>query len=414
MNKVQGSICFAFPVLNGVRSGALMLAYRFICGLVERGESVKIIDFKSGLLKSLLDQSAVDFDFVDLECKDWSSRILSQDVVFGFNNDIYTYPFIFENNPRLFFYDVYPLFWANFLRPKGRSFKWLDILSSARYINSGIFLNGIAVMEPVSLRMLRARFPGTTFDSIPVIPIAIDIPSAQTKIYEKSNKMRVTYVGRSEAWKIRPLVKFIKDVLSEGLSEKIILNIVFSNISMGVDILEKELGCKLSDTGMLIRLYENLSSEALEKIILEESDFGFAMGTSALEFARFRCPTLLADVSNNSFPKNYKYKWLHEVEPGCLGLDLDASINSLRLTEGVSLSQVLDDLSAGYSDIADRCYNHVAAYHSMSRNLSLILSSVNNSCLRSDDIKAIVPWVYFKSQELRRKLIWKGKFLERR
>lgn len=414
MNKNQSSICFVFPVLNAVRSGALLLAYRFICGLVERGENVKVVDYSQGLLKNMLDESAVHFEFIDLEMKGWSACILSQDVVFGFNNDIYTYPFIFENNPRLFFYDVFPLFWNNFLKPKGRSFKWLDIIISRIYIESCFFSNGIAVMEPVSLKMLNARFPSIELSTVPVIPIAIKVLPLEAKACVGVYKRRITYVGRSEVWKIRPVVKMIEDILKSDLSEKIILNIVLSNINTGLNILEKELGCKLSDTGIEIQLYENLSARELEHIILKESDFGFAMGTSALEFARLKCPVLVADFSSASFSKEYKYKWLYQVEPGCLGLDIDDAINSMRLTEGVSFDQVLKDLSAGYSDIADSCYKHVNEYHSISKNLSLMLSAVNNSCLRASDLKAFVPWVYFKAQELRRKLIWKGKFLERR
>lgn len=410
----SGSICFSFPVLNGVRSGALLLAYRLICGFVEKGYDVKVIDYKSGLLKSLLDESEVKYSFVDLESEGWGCSILSNDVVFGFNNDIYTYPFIFENNPRLFFYDVYPPFWSNFLRPKGYVVEWLDSVVSSVYLKSSLFSSAIAVMEPVSVRMLQSRFPSVEFNSVPVVPVAVKVLPVEVKAYLGSKRSRITCIGRSELWKIRPLAKLIDDVLKCELASAVTLNLVLSDINIGVRMLERELGCKLSDTGLDIRLHENLESNEIEKIILEETDVGFAMGTSALEFARLKCPVLLADVSSNRFPDNYLYKWLYEVEPGCLGLDLDADINHLRLAEGVSLTTALEKLSSAYVEIANRCYEHVSYYHSLAGNVSKILSAVEGSCLRSNDIKALMPWVYFKAQELRRKFVWKGKYLERR
>src|SRR5690606_37539023 len=191
------SICVMFPVLDAKLSGALGVSYKVAKAVAESGLKLKILDYKSGLLHKMLTDEGCCFDFIDLSLKGWDSYIDERDVVFGFNNDIYNYPFFFRNNPYVYFYDVYPPFWHRFLKPKG-----IGLIGSDKFLRSisrrGFFDYAISVMEAKSKYNIASRFPDASVERVSVIPVSIrvDVNSFNFKL---GDRIRVTYIGRSEA-----------------------------------------------------------------------------------------------------------------------------------------------------------------------------------------------------------------------
>ncbi len=51
----------------------------------------------------------------------------------------------------------------------------------------------------------------------------------------------------------------------------------------------------------------------------------FAMGTSTLDGAKLGIPTVRLDYSYKSIPKNYKYKFFHEVKGYSMGERVESS-----------------------------------------------------------------------------------------
>lgn len=402
------NICVMFPVLDNKMSGALLVAFRVASYLIKKRMGVKVVDYKGGLLYKLLLDRELEFEFVDLDEYGWSQRIKDTDVVLGFNNDIYTYPFVFSGNPYIYIYDVYPPFWKRFLRPKG-----VPLIGTKRFIKKlareNFFNTALAVMESVSKHNIENRFASAVtsdLKSLPILPVSIDV---NKNGYKKTSnkKIRITYIGRSEVWKITPLVKIIRDFKSLGGGKDFIFNIVVSDAHKAKKIIN-EFGLEVEE--LSFSFFENIDADSLDYIIRNNTDIGFAMGTSALELASRGIPTVLVDFSSREIPAHYKYQWIFQVEGFTLGLDLDDPLNNNRLEKGISMAGVLNEFMYDSEMLSEKCYMYVLRNHSLDLNYSRLVELALSSKFRSKSLRSHLTFLFYLFQLLRKRLIGRAKY----
>lgn len=402
------NVCVMFPVLDNKMSGALLVAFRVACCLIKNRVGVKVIDYKDGLLYKLLLDRDLEFEFVDLDEYGWSQRIKGTDVVLGFNNDIYTYPFFFSGNPYIYIYDVYPPFWKRFLRPKG-----VPLIGTNRFIKKlsreKFFKTALAVMENVSKHNIENRFASVVTEDLkvlPVLPVSIDVDENDYK-KTSNEKIRITYIGRSEVWKITPLVKIIRDFKSLGLDKEFIFNIVVSDV-YEAKIIINDFGLEIE--GLSVSFFENIDADDLDHIIRNNTDIGFAMGTSALELASRGIPTILVDFSSREIPAHYKYQWIFQVEGFTLGLDLDDPLNNNRLEKGISMAGVLNEFMCDSERLSEECHMYVLRNHSLDMNYSRLAELALRSNFRSKSLRSHLTFLFYLFQLLRKRFVGRAKY----
>lgn len=385
-----------FPVVDNKMSGALLVAHRFAKTAMDAGVGVRLIDYVDGLLPRLLLKENYKFEFIDLEGGGWSNRVSSEDVVFGFNNDIYTYPHVFNNNPKVYIYDVYYPFWDRFLKPKN-----IPLPMSDKYVKSldekGFFYNALSVMEEMGSIKLKARFDFISPDNINVVPVSIAV-GENVFVPPAADEIKISYIGRSEFWKMAPLAKLIADLhlVQDSRRVNFCLSVVVSDVKKA-KILLGDLGCNFSN--LKIDFYENLSSSELERVVIRNTHIGYAMGASALEFASRGIPTLLADYSHKKIDPSYKYKWLHQAKGFTLGLDLDDHLNNSRLSEGVGISEVISDFLNDPREVSRKCFEYVGDYHLSMSNDKALLGRALGTTVRAKDMASFYTFCFILGKQ---------------
>lgn len=395
-----GALCFMFPVRQRLRSGALLSALKIAKVAYDAGYKIKVIDYQDGFLKFLLNELDTEFEFVDLENKGWNLQVLSSDVVVGFNNDIYNYPYMFKNNPKVYFYDVLPSFWGRFLKPLNIPLP-LKTSSFSKIYKAGLFKNALSFMEKASVATISQHFPDYCFKNIHYCPVSVELKGYKLTP-EVPEKLRLTYIGRSEVWKLTPLARLLNDLKESDLQASIALKIVLSDISKGKKLLEQLVG-PLSC--FEITFFENLGETQLNEIILNSTDIGLGMGTSALEFSKLGIATILLDFSKKNISKKYRYLWIYQAQEGTIGLDLDDPRNGSRFNEGCSISDMLNDYIVNSRAIATMSYEHVLKNHNQHKNYILLASRAASSPVRANHLKTMISRFFHIMQSLRNRYI---------
>jgi hypothetical protein len=363
---------------------------------------IKVIDYEKGLLMNSLLALGIQFEFIDLASHHWVKRIASSDTVFGFNNDIYCYPHLFKTNPKVFVYDVYYPFWSRFLRPLGFRLPF-ERFYLKKIGNSGLLESGIAFMEEKGAASLRSRIPTLPMSGYKIVPVSVDMGDLRATSVASRRDLRVTYIGRSEHWKLFPLIKFLEDIgdaLDPGCG--VTLHAVVSDVRMAKRMISSS---QLSER-LEIQYYENLAQSDLMQVVVDKTDIGFAMGTSVLEFAKVGVPCIVADFSHAKIEGEIGYRWLYEAVGFSLGRDLADANNR----EGRSLSELLDEYRARPSDVAKRCYEYARLNHSRDDNYARLLNYVLRSAVRAQDLSMFPSMVMHLFQEARRKIGGREKY----
>ncbi|MBN1970702.1 MAG: hypothetical protein JXR48_05055 [Candidatus Delongbacteria bacterium] len=186
-------------------------------------------------------------------------------------------------------------------------------------------------------------------------------------------EIKISYIGRSEEWKIFPLRKLIKDLSYVSLNYKVSLSvftdnkIIIQNRIKDIDVQELE-----------VCIYEKMNENEITNILNKEIDINVSMGTSSILGASLGIPTLLIDASNSEL-EFYKYKWLYETK----GFSLGTLINSNRFYEN---KHNLDDVIKSFFhdpnfrvDQSMKCFDYVKRNHNIDVVANLLVKSLKKS-----------------------------------
>jgi hypothetical protein len=165
-----------------------------------------------------------------------------------------------------------------------------------------------------------------------------------------------TFLGRGdEAWKALCATKLFADLRASG--RRIELHVITNKKE-----LFEEGFAKCGDASKItVRFHFGLKERTLWDFLVEKADIHFAMGTSALEAAKFGIPTILMDYSKKDFPEDYRYRWLFQSERYTLGDDIEHHPFKGR----VAIENILGMDERENGEISRHCHEYVRTNHSM-------------------------------------------------
>lgn len=197
------------------------------------------------------------------------------------------------------------------------------------------------------------------------------------QIKREKNILTLGWVGRIADFKISILNHTMKDAFDYANKIKKEVNFIV----VGNGEYEEKLFDETSEYFKITHIAKIKPSE-LNKFLLT-FDMLFAMGTSALDGAKLGIPTVRLDYSYKSIPKNYKYKFFHEVK----GYSMGERVESSCFKNGLHDFEDLINMFYQYKKkLSIDCFEFYKVNHSINKSCELLLSYIKNSSLVYEDI----------------------------
>ena len=232
-----------------------------------------------------------------------------------------------------------------------------QIAKFSRYL---ITNNGLVFMDEPNL-LGAIKNSGITTDSPCYLPIPASGSHPNHYVSKDFTKViNFCWVGRIVDFKFSILMRLIDDlaVISARGSPKIILTVVGSGSHLG-----KLINFSKKIESVPINFIEHLEEKDLNTFLINNVDVLAAMGTSALEGAKFGIPTILLDFSYKTVPSTYTYNWLFKKKGFSLGDDLTEL--TIKGDSVSSLAGIIEDLCSDYVAISASTHSYFNANHSI-------------------------------------------------
>tara|TARA_A100001015_G_scaffold229700_1_gene259763 strand:+ start:354 stop:1598 length:1245 start_codon:yes stop_codon:yes gene_type:complete len=313
--------CFPYKSVGGVSVLFLRLAY----SLFEKYNfKCTLIDYRDGYMSKNANLDKVDIDFYD----DSKKTIIDKDsiIIFQSMTPWSIFPnLVIDKSTKVFFWTCHPF---NFIPSHyGTKFIMNFLLNSykkksqrfVKYLDNS---KGLVFMDNECLHTTEAMLKMKIND-----PQYLSIPSSHTNLVknmqhsnENNKDLHLTWIGRIVDFKYNILIKLIEDL--DDVCKKNHLKIKLTIIGEG-ELLKKLLYEIHKISSYKIEHINYLREESISKMLINETDILFAMGTSALDGAKFGTPTVLMDIAYKKVGKNYTYKWLFERDGRTLGENIE-------------------------------------------------------------------------------------------
>jgi len=298
-----------------------------------------------------------------------------------------------EVNPKLLFWNVSP----DALMSSNNVFKgFLLKRRTKKLIEIMMNLRGLLLMDDAPFKWFDEFKIKMDYEFLLPIPIDIGENLYLNRNYD-STKLRITYIGRAEMWKMIPLQKIIDDLLSIREPQKrIVINVVSDDSLIVKSRLE---GMGLKNDNLCINYFENIPNYQMGEFLLNNSDLNIGMGTALLESAKIGIPSLLIDPSYSPILGNYRYRWLHEIA--------NCNLGSLYDKDKQYKGYFLSDIIASYNNKAFllkksiECYEYVKKHHDVTTVVENFIKSVKLTELKFKDIYSNV-FIYSRMYQLKK------------
>jgi len=192
-----------------------------------------------------------------------------------------------------------------------------------------------------------------------------------------SNILNIGWVGRLADFKINILNHTMQNAFEYANSEKEKINFVVVGDGEYAD----QLFAKESEYFSITKISYVKPSE-LNSFMLT-LDILFAMGTTALDGAKLGVPTVRLDYSYSQIPKNYKYKFFHEVRGYSMGekMDSDCFVNGLH-----DFRDLINIFHQDKKQLSELGFDFYKSHHSIDSSSNLLLNYIQESSLRWSDL----------------------------
>ncbi len=379
-------IYFFYP--SSIIGGAENLMVNTANLLCNAGLSVGVVDFKNGWVVNNITSPLIKKEYL---YKNKKIQLDEKDVLITTANYIYKLDnYFLESDARVLFWVVQPynviLGLPNIISEN----KIFQVLLS-KYMNKQkvkhiknlkliINKNSIVSMDSECDRILNYNY---SLNYKYYLPIFVDDSrfSQLNVLFKKNNAIEMVWLGRIDLeFKIHILKKLLLDlnlyknffntslefnIIGEGPGLESLKSFVDENIEFKIKFLGELRGDDLST-------------------VLVQSDIGFAMGTSALEIAAKKTPTVLLDFSYNEV-LDYKYRWIFETDCYVLGRDIDF-LTKVDVKNMKKLELIFSELIDNNKMVAESSFNYVLENHSSKNILNLLEDYVINAELTIRDI----------------------------
>ncbi len=392
-------LCFFFEYKNIV-GGVTSLLITLIEELCKRDHPVLLVNFKDGLIANELSKLGVNPPIEDFNAfrKGELKHIFSENDVCIITSFKEVYYQLFAINPRILYFNVD----GRLAQAASYKFGMQRKSASEKLVIELIEKKTLLLMDDTGVNDMLREFNYTIKNPI-FAPIPVKVPRNNNYRNDLGNKiLRIAYVGRAVDWKITPLKKLLDDIKSfpSEVRSSIKVTILVDNID------NLKLLLPLNDyvqNGISISIYEKVPPTELQAFLLDKADILFAMGTAALDGAKYGIPTLLADYSKQPFPKEYRYIWMYETK--CYSLGHNLLDGTRDLSAGVSLREVVEmsfDSKFYLKEQSRLCYEYVLTKHSVGNVVNELINAAKGSAFRIKDAKEYILYYSWFHQSIKK------------
>ena len=259
--------------------------------------------------------------------------------------------YVFASNGRKWFKNVLPA--KNFL-------KLLSDLGNIVYMDEANFLASKKVIDLES----QPEF----------LQVPLEIKDYKPEVKGNSDKINIAWLGRISYDKIFSIIKIIDEIKALDNFDQMVFHIIGTGEKL------EQLEVYLKKSGINYFLAGTLVENDLSSYMNKNIQIGVAMGTSCMEFATRKIPVFLIDFSEEKFPDNIKYNWLHETQNYTLGSDIKEA------TKRNHTFQQLLNLYKNDSTIGEQCYEYVVRNHDITKVAEKLISHFE--VIESTDVAA--------------------------
>ena len=346
-----------------IMGGAEYLMIRTAILLKNNGVDVGLIDVENGWISRNID--GINKIFI----KDKKIKLKDTDILITTANFIYKLDVFFErSDAKVLLWNIqsynliinFPKFFrGNYFLKKIENI-YLNYKEPIHKKNLELIIkkNGIVSMDGECDKTLFHRYQINFKNFLPIF-----INDEKFKLHELAtedkNTIRIIWLGRIDLdFKIHILKKVLLDInyLRKYFDEKIIFNIIGDGPGLDslVEFCKKEVKFEVEFLG------EREGNDL--NYILSQSDIGFAMGTSALDLAAKKIPTVLLDFSYKEVT-DYNYKWIFETSHYILGRDISL-LSKSEIVSMKSMSTIFFELRKDKNTLSNQCFDYVYENHS--------------------------------------------------
>lgn len=353
-----------------------------------------VVDYCDGFMaknkKNPLIQLIPFEDGESFSVPDYSILILQSDLPWGIPQNIKT------KNTKIFFWNCYPFnLIPTFPSP-------IKELMSSNLLITKLILNTLLLPSKIKtinfLKQLEEKKALTFMDGpnleiteyslgtmvknpqfLPIFIRKIEESATQKNLNTDKNGVCFSWVGRVADFKIHILNRVLQDCFN--IAEKTKTKIEFLIVGSGN---QAHLLFKEQNEYFTITSIPYLAEEELNQTLKSKVDCLFAMGTSALEGAKLKVPTILLDFSYGEVKEGYKYNFLFESKKFSLG-DI---ISAKNFSRGHEIQEILKLIKEKREELAKNCLDYFLSHHELENNMGLFIEQSKSSILDYNEMIA--------------------------
>ncbi|WP_151837587.1 glycosyltransferase [Acinetobacter ursingii] len=379
-------IYFFYP--SNMMGGAEYLMVNTANLLKDAGVDVGVVDYSDGWVSSNINDASIKKIFI---IKNEKIQLSEKDILITTASYLYKLDNYFSmSDTRVLFWVVQPYnvvlglpsFFAKNKLYKLIGLKYISkkIISHKKNLEFILDKKGIVSMDSECDRIINLNY-GLNYNNFLPIFVGDNKFKRKDESIKENDAIKIVWLGRIDLeFKIHILKKVLLDLnLIKNEFDKIF---IFNIIGNGPGLENLKLFVKENlnfDVNFLGELKDNELN-----FILEQSDIGFAMGTSALDIAAKKIPTILLDFSYEEV-SHYNYRWIFETEGYILGRDIKL-LSNFDMDSMKSLRVIFHELNKNQIKFSELCFNYVYINHSSQNTLLQLSEYLVNTELTIKDI----------------------------
>jgi hypothetical protein len=259
-------------------------------------------------------------------------------------------------------YNLYPFLFSTFSGSRARRalgtllkpLSWSRVTKMRRLVNYLIEHEALVFMDAENRNRTASFFRGIVMPER-YVPVLSGEPN-RSRTGAPQVPLRCAWVGRIVDFKVTILAHLIErlDTASEVVGP---IDLAIVGDGDRVEWLQ-QFAARFQR--VRITFFPPMAIEQVEDYLVESVDVLFAMGSSALEGASRKIPTVLLDYSFQPISGLYRFRFMYEAT----GYDLAEQISKKHLETSSSLEELLESLKVNYPACANQCYDRWAAMFS--------------------------------------------------
>lgn len=372
--------------------GAQSIQLTLFKSLVARGEQCKLFDVRNGWVHKTFQDTGLPFEFVEIQLrdkKDYSNHLGQEDLLIVFDGNLFGNMLLFSQSEcKVLVWEIYYPWIERFVYTRYFPIKWLALDQEVKILDLIVNHNAFYFIDIMGKETVEKRLNVKISDSR-YLPIPIDKFDVDCSKQNLNSKIILSYVGRSEIWKINPMIKIISDLIKSQLCDQVEINIVSDN----VEKFNKYVLNHVCLDDISVNYFENLSGEALNEI-LKRSDIHVSMGTAALDGAKLGIPTILIDASYEDFPSDYKYRWIFETVH--LNLGQVISNKTTNFDGRHSIEEIIKSIRNNKKTLASECRKYVLENYHVNNVVDKVIAYKSTSTLMMNMFSKFFVYRYFR------------------